>query len=339
MSDSGRTPPENWFKGSAASHPGRIFVQWPVHLRHYPTKPLLYVLGMVASVALAWLVSWWFLAALPVVLFFIWRYVSMLPARAYYGCLNPAVVICEQPFLLAVYTDLTTGYEPHPVIKICRSPRPKGDYPVGTRMPTVSMYYGDFSSPSLDNFIPVLVACYTSNRRDINDAEMRLEREYWDGLEEVLAEVPRPYRPGLYNVSMCIGPADGQHVVAREGQPDVVMVPDDDETMKRAMEQARATVGQFLDALANPQPGCEAFAVKAQIRDGDESEFLWINRLRFDGTHIYGQVNNEPLIVTKAKLGQKVRLKPSRVCDWIYAENGEMVGGFTTRVLTDDFPA
>jgi uncharacterized protein YegJ (DUF2314 family) len=55
----------------------------------------------------------------------------------------------------------------------------------------------------------------------------------------------------------------------------------------------------------------------------------------FDGKNFVGEINNEPEKVTNVKLGDKATIPKAEISDWMYLENGRLVGGETMRVLRD----
>ena len=124
-------------------------------------------------------------------------------------------------------------------------------------------------------------------------------------------------------------------VVKRPGEPDVIMVADDDPRMNAAIDKARVTVEQFIRALSNPQSSQSGFSVKAPIRDGTKVEHMWLTPVRYQNGNFVGKVNNDPDIVKTVKLGDQYDVKKADISDWMYVENGKLVGGFTIRVLRD----
>ena len=51
------------------------------------------------------------------------------------------------------------------------------------------------------------------------------------------------------------------------------------------------------------------------------------------GDQVQGTIGNEPVDIEGVELGSEVTCKLSELSDWIYFENGEMIGGFTVKVL------
>jgi len=106
----------------------------------------------------------------------------------------------------------------------------------------------------------------------------------------------------------------------------------DDPEMASAISTARQSVGQFIDALAHPKPGQRAFLLKIAFSKGSAVEHLWIADLDFHGETPMGTVADTPSKVD-LKYMQRIPIDVSKLSDWMYLENGKLVGGFTTRLL------
>lgn len=127
------------------------------------------------------------------------------------------------------------------------------------------------------------------------------------------------------------------HVVGCGKQSDdpVSMVAADDAAMNAAIDKAKQSVSQIIDALSNPKPGQSEFAVKVGIEDDGGVEHMWVGDVRYENGTFIGILNNEPQMVTSVKFGQKMTVPESEISDWMYVDNGKLVGGFTIRVLRD----
>jgi uncharacterized protein YegJ (DUF2314 family) len=112
-----------------------------------------------------------------------------------------------------------------------------------------------------------------------------------------------------------------------------VFVEDDDANMKAAIDKARSTVNQFIAALQKPKKTQENFSIKMLFKDGEEGEHMWLLPVTYDGKQFTGVVNNMPEKIKTAKLKQRVTIDPDKISDWMYIENGKLVGGFTIRAL------
>jgi uncharacterized protein YegJ (DUF2314 family) len=68
--------------------------------------------------------------------------------------------------------------------------------------------------------------------------------------------------------------------------------------------------------------------------EGDQLEHIWLADLDFSGERPRGVVANEPRLPS-LKFMQVVEFEPAQITDWMYIEDGYLVGGYTTRVIHD----
>jgi uncharacterized protein YegJ (DUF2314 family) len=115
----------------------------------------------------------------------------------------------------------------------------------------------------------------------------------------------------------------------------VTAVDENDPRMNAAMDKARATVKSFIAALQSPQPGQSDFTVKMAFTDGSNTEHMWLGSVSYDGNLFHGTVSNVPETVKGVAIGQPARVAPAKISDWMYRENGKVVGGYTVRVLRE----
>ena len=114
----------------------------------------------------------------------------------------------------------------------------------------------------------------------------------------------------------------------------IATVSGDDEEMAQAVEQARNRWPEFVEAFENRTPDADQnFAIKAEFRDGDVSEFIWVGVTAIEGDAIYGTLGNEPVNVTNVKLDDRVRVPLEDLNDWLIQQDDDMQGGFTIPVL------
>jgi uncharacterized protein YegJ (DUF2314 family) len=113
----------------------------------------------------------------------------------------------------------------------------------------------------------------------------------------------------------------------------VTSVSDDDPRMNAAIAKARETVDTFIAALQSPKAGQSQFTVKMAFSDGAHTEHMWLSPVSYDGKIFHGTVQNDPANVSNVKLGQQASIEPSKISDWMYVENGKLVGGYTVRAL------
>jgi uncharacterized protein YegJ (DUF2314 family) len=114
-------------------------------------------------------------------------------------------------------------------------------------------------------------------------------------------------------------------------------VPRNHAAMHNAVTEARKTIRQFIKALKHPATGQEDFEVKKAFTEGNQVEHIWIADVQIIGKHLLqGRVDNQPRKITGVKLGQVVTVNPKEISDWLYIDNGNLVGGYTVRVHYDE---
>ncbi|MBC6109335.1 YegJ family protein [Pedobacter fastidiosus] len=130
-----------------------------------------------------------------------------------------------------------------------------------------------------------------------------------------------------------------KNVEERQGEPDMVYVPNEDERMNWAIEKAKLTLWYFEENLANPQEHQVYFSVKVHIIDGENSEHIWLTEPHFDEEgNLYGTIGNEPVNVSTVKLNQKIGIDRNLISDWMTIENGRLIGGYTIRAIRYGVP-
>lgn len=102
--------------------------------------------------------------------------------------------------------------------------------------------------------------------------------------------------------------------------------------MAEAIERARASIGSFFGALRLPRRGQTDFQIQAVFEDGGQREQIWLSDLNFSTRPATGIVSTRPRLKSIA-YRKRVPFRPEQMSDWMYNDNGRLVGGFTMRVL------
>lgn len=115
----------------------------------------------------------------------------------------------------------------------------------------------------------------------------------------------------------------------------VIGVESSDPRMVAAVEEARRRWPEFAAAFAASQDPDPPFAIKAEFREGDKAEFMWVSVKRIEGETIYGILDNTPDELKTFKEGQEVVITLDRLNDWVYARDKEPFGGFTIKAIQE----
>ena len=103
--------------------------------------------------------------------------------------------------------------------------------------------------------------------------------------------------------------------------------------MVAAIGFAKETLGEFLDALSQPRPGQTGFLLKVAFDTGDQVEHVWVAEVEVLSARILcGVIANQPRS-PKLRFKQRVDFEPNRITDWMFVDNGLLVGGYTTRLI------
>ena len=133
-------------------------------------------------------------------------------------------------------------------------------------------------------------------------------------------------------------PAAGQSLLEKSRSDQIASVPKDDSDMESAFRKARATLKEFLALVVAPRPSITNYAVKIGIPDRENVEYFWISRfVQIDGLLI-GKIDNTPRSVKNVRKGERISFKESDVVDWLYRENGKMIGDYTACALIKKEP-
>jgi uncharacterized protein YegJ (DUF2314 family) len=128
--------------------------------------------------------------------------------------------------------------------------------------------------------------------------------------------------------------SDAAEVAKKTGdaEPEYFQAQNEHAEMHRAVITARKTVRLFVTALQHPTPGKTDFQVKKPFIQGTHVEHIWLSDVQWDGHRFQGRVDNRPHDIQGLKVGQLVSVNPNEISDWMYVDNGNLVGGYTIRV-------
>ena len=113
----------------------------------------------------------------------------------------------------------------------------------------------------------------------------------------------------------------------------------DDKEMNAAIDKARSRVAEFIERLKNPRLTDESFSVKKMISDGEEVEHLWLTDVSYSDGKFTGILNEDPQSVRNVIFGQEITVEEIEILDWMYLDDGELVGNYTLRVLLERMPS
>ena len=119
----------------------------------------------------------------------------------------------------------------------------------------------------------------------------------------------------------------------------VLSVAEDDPDMTAAISKSRSLLPQFWQVFYNREHGETDFSLKVKITDKGKAEHFWAVNVERKKGKIFGTINNDPEIVHNVKIGDRIPIPDDDISDWLYMQNGKMVGNYTLRVLFKQMPA
>lgn len=125
-------------------------------------------------------------------------------------------------------------------------------------------------------------------------------------------------------------------VIRRAGEPHCVQITEENKAMDHAVQTAHKTVNTFITVLRSPKENQSRFAVKKPFIEGDKVEHIWLKDVSFDGRLFHGKVDNVPVDIKGARLGQEVTVALKEISDWMYVEDGRLVGGYTICAMCEN---
>src|SRR5262249_31733750 len=72
---------------------------------------------------------------------------------------------------------------------------------------------------------------------------------------------------------------------------------------------------------------------RSRSRDTPEVEHMWLSEIDFDGQFVSGVLLNSPNWLKSVKEGDRVRIPPGQISDWMYVLNGDVYGAYTVNLL------
>jgi uncharacterized protein YegJ (DUF2314 family) len=104
-------------------------------------------------------------------------------------------------------------------------------------------------------------------------------------------------------------------------------------SMDAAVQRAKSEIEHFVQALEHPKSTQSDFSVKKGFpcQDGDaiSHEHIWLTNVTYKDGKFHGQVGNDPVNIVDVKVGDEVEVEKSEASDWMFIDDGWLVGGYT----------
>lgn len=105
-----------------------------------------------------------------------------------------------------------------------------------------------------------------------------------------------------------------------------------DPEMESAFAEARASLDQFIQLLAEPNPTRTFAALKIRftLPDGTTQD-IWCDEVTYKEGQFTGNMGDD-LPSLRLYFGDRIPLSQNDIVDWMIVQDGKLIGGFTIRV-------
>lgn len=116
-------------------------------------------------------------------------------------------------------------------------------------------------------------------------------------------------------------------------EPPFTRIDPDSEEVQSATAEAQKTIDEFIAAFQKPKRAQRSFSISAPLREQDQTEYPWLSVSAYEDGQFTGVIANVLRIIKAMKIGEVVGVNRHDVFDWLYVDNGKLVGGRTLRLL------
>jgi uncharacterized protein YegJ (DUF2314 family) len=120
----------------------------------------------------------------------------------------------------------------------------------------------------------------------------------------------------------------------RDGEPDLVLLTNEDKEMNEAIQEAKRSFPAFLSALEKMDTtDSHSFQIKMRFDHPDGGEHIWIDGITMINHNLVGVIANNPVSINEIKIGDTITIDKNRISDWMYFKGKAVHGGYTIKLL------
>jgi len=118
-----------------------------------------------------------------------------------------------------------------------------------------------------------------------------------------------------------------------------IEVDQSDKEIEKIAENARRALPTFFRNLTRPEAGADNFFVKYPLSaDDGGTEQVWLGNIHFKEGIYYGRLANMPKLQSGRKKNNLITFDPDKITDWMYIQNGKIIGGQSIKYLLEKIP-
>ena len=118
-----------------------------------------------------------------------------------------------------------------------------------------------------------------------------------------------------------------------------IEVEQSDKELEKIADNARRALPTFFRNLTRPEAGANNFYVKYPLSADDGGiEQVWLGDIRVKEGIYYGRLANTPSLPGDRKKGKLITFDPDKITDWMYIQDGKIIGGRSIKYLLEKTP-
>ncbi|MGO1075293.1 DUF2314 domain-containing protein [Inquilinus sp. CA228] len=106
-----------------------------------------------------------------------------------------------------------------------------------------------------------------------------------------------------------------------------------DPAMNGAIRKARDTLPVFRKYLSHPSTDVTSIQLKVRLTQGDENEHVWLADVAIQNDGFVGTITNRIEYVSGYKLGERIKVRPGSVSDWMVVTTKGIRGAYSLQVI------
>ena len=105
-----------------------------------------------------------------------------------------------------------------------------------------------------------------------------------------------------------------------------------DTELDTAIQQARDSLSDFIEAISTPHADRTLVAVKVRFYPPDESpQDIWVDEVSYVNGIFRGSMGDD-IPSLRLEFGETITVNEKDILDWMIVEDGKLVGGYTIRL-------
>jgi uncharacterized protein YegJ (DUF2314 family) len=105
-----------------------------------------------------------------------------------------------------------------------------------------------------------------------------------------------------------------------------------DAELEAAIQQARDSLGKFIEKIRIPHADRTFVAVKVRFTPpGESPQDIWVDEVTYSNGAFRGMMGDD-IPSLKLEAGEKITIDEEDIVDWMIVEDGKLIGGYTIRL-------